>query len=123
MRPRGSDFVGRAEELARIQRCFARASAGQPSIALVGGEAGIGKTRLVRESAAALDGDPIVLAGGCVHLGGPGFAFAPLIAALRDLEAQVGESAREGVETRLVGNAEDGSAALSHRQIHRGNSL
>ena len=38
-------FVGRITELARLRELLARATAGQPLVALVGGEAGVGKTR------------------------------------------------------------------------------
>jgi hypothetical protein len=45
-------FVGRGEELARLRELLARAAAGEPVAALVGGEAGVGKTRLVERLAA-----------------------------------------------------------------------
>jgi class 3 adenylate cyclase len=55
MRPRGlpgapSTFVGRDEELARLRDAFERAVAeGRPGLVTVLGDAGIGKTRLMRE--------------------------------------------------------------------------
>jgi len=39
-------FVGRTQELARLGELLARAVNGQPQVAVIGGEAGIGKTRL-----------------------------------------------------------------------------
>src|SRR4030095_16621749 len=45
-------FVGRTQELARLRELAARAANGQPLVALLGGEAGVGKTRLVEELAA-----------------------------------------------------------------------
>jgi len=45
-------FVGRTKELARLHQLLARAAAGEPLVALVGGEAGVGKTRLVEQLAA-----------------------------------------------------------------------
>ena len=39
-------FVGRAGELAALTDALARAAAGEPQALLVGGEAGVGKTRL-----------------------------------------------------------------------------
>lgn len=42
-------FVGREEELALLQRHWQAASAGRPQALLLSGEAGIGKSRLVRE--------------------------------------------------------------------------
>jgi hypothetical protein len=38
-------FVGRAEELARLRHLLAYTADGQPLVALVSGEAGVGKTR------------------------------------------------------------------------------
>jgi AAA ATPase domain len=38
-------FVGRTQELARLGELLARAADGTPLLALLGGEAGIGKTR------------------------------------------------------------------------------
>ena len=51
-RGRGSlatPFVGREEELATIQAAVLRANAGQPGLAFVVGEAGLGKSRLLSE--------------------------------------------------------------------------
>src|SRR5215212_2903500 len=77
-------FVGRTEELARLAAAGDRAAAGTPTAVLIGGEAGVGKTRLVGEVvAAARDNGATVLIGGCVELGGEGVPFAPLIEALR----------------------------------------
>jgi DNA-binding CsgD family transcriptional regulator len=60
----------------------------------VGGEAGVGKTRLVTEVTArcATDGTQ-VLAGGCVPVGDGGLAYAPIVEALRPLPDEVGVDA------------------------------
>ncbi|HZA81133.1 MAG TPA: AAA family ATPase, partial [Actinomycetes bacterium] len=77
-------FVGRTEELARLAAAADRAAAGAPTAVLIGGEAGVGKTRLVGELvASAREAGATVLVGGCVELGGEGVPFAPLIEALR----------------------------------------
>ena len=77
-------FVGRTEELARLTAAAERAAAGTPTVVVVGGEAGVGKTRLAGEvMASARAAGAKVLAGGCVELGGEGVPFAPLIEALR----------------------------------------
>jgi ATP/maltotriose-dependent transcriptional regulator MalT len=79
-------FVGRTNELARLQQLLARAGDGQPLMALVGGEAGVGKTRLVEQlTATARERGARVLGGGCVPLGEEGLPFAPVIEALRGL--------------------------------------
>jgi DNA-binding CsgD family transcriptional regulator/tetratricopeptide (TPR) repeat protein len=87
-------FVGRTEELARLAAAGDRAAAGTPTAVLVGGEAGVGKTRLVGELvAAARANGATVLVGGCVELGGEGVPFAPLIEALRGVVRDLDEPA------------------------------
>ena len=65
-------FVGRVEELQTLEAASRRAADGEPAVVLVGGEAGIGKTRLVAEltTRCAADGTR-VLSGGCVPVGEP----------------------------------------------------
>ena len=46
-------LVGRAAELAVLDDALARAAEGEPAVVLVGGDAGLGKTRLVSEFSAA----------------------------------------------------------------------
>jgi predicted ATPase len=70
-------FVGRAEELARLGELLARAATGEPLLVLIGGEAGVGKTRLVEQLAATvIDQGVRILRGGCVPLGEEGLPFA-----------------------------------------------
>ena len=77
-------LIGRREELAVLDAAFERSGAGEPVIVLVGGEAGVGKSRLVEE---AVDGDEPwparILTGSCVEIGGDGLPFAPIVDALR----------------------------------------
>ena len=79
-------IVGRSLELAQLQAALADAAAGQPALAFVVGESGVGKSRLVAELErhAAADGTR-VLSGDCVELGEGELAYAPLITALRPL--------------------------------------
>ena len=87
-------FVGRSEELARLAAARDRAAAGTPAVVVVGGEAGVGKSRLAAEAAAAARrAGATVLVGGCVELGGEGVPFAPLIEALRALVRDLDEAA------------------------------
>ena len=71
-------FIGRQPDLQALMEAVDRASAGEAAIILIGGEAGIGKTRLIDEvGARALDGGALLLEGGCVSLGdGGGLPFA-----------------------------------------------
>jgi tetratricopeptide (TPR) repeat protein len=77
-------FVGRGEELQRLQAVLDNARAGKAGMVLVGGEAGVGKTRLLTEFQArgAMAGAR-VLAGGCVDLGDAARPYDPFVAALR----------------------------------------
>ena len=79
-------FVGRREEIASLTALLERAADGEPGFAIVAGEAGVGKTRLVTElTGHATDSGFTVLAGHCVELGAEGLPLAPLIDALRTL--------------------------------------
>ena len=77
-------FVGRAEELHRLQAVLDGAMAGTVGTVLVGGEAGVGKTRLLAEfRAGAVSAGLRVLEGGCVDLGDGARPYDPFVAALR----------------------------------------
>jgi DNA-binding CsgD family transcriptional regulator/tetratricopeptide (TPR) repeat protein len=103
-------FVGRTEELARLAAAGDRAAGGTPTAVLVGGEAGVGKTRLVAEVVAgARAAGATVLAGGCVELGGEGVPFAPLIEALRGVVRDLDEP---GLARLLPGHARSELARL-----------
>jgi DNA-binding CsgD family transcriptional regulator len=83
-------MVGRGEQLAALRQLSALAFAGSPAVVLLGGEAGVGKTRLIAEFTAGLADRAVLLSGGCVDLGGAGLAYAPFTAALRGLVRQLG---------------------------------
>ncbi|MGP3958706.1 helix-turn-helix transcriptional regulator [Nonomuraea sp. 3N208] len=101
-------FVGRARELAVLGDALARARAGVPSTVLVGGEAGVGKTRLVGEFVDRAD-DAMVLVGGCLELGTEGLPFAPFTAVLRGLVRELG---RDGVAALVPGGTTRALARL-----------
>src|ERR1700730_9709235 len=83
-------FIGRREELASLAGQLERARGKDPAFALIGGEAGVGKTRLARGPAMGAAGrDCCVLTGQCVELGGEGLPLAPLVDALRTLARAV----------------------------------
>ncbi len=80
-------FIGRQAELQTLIEAVEHASAGDAGVVLIGGEAGIGKTRLIDEIGwRSQYGGALVLEGGCVSLGdGGGLPFAPIVEALRRL--------------------------------------
>ncbi|MFJ4778416.1 AAA family ATPase [Streptomyces sp. NPDC088762] len=83
-------FVGRADELAVLTDALTRAADGEPQAMLIGGEAGVGKTRLTEEflSEATRRG-AVVAVGGCVEIGAEGLPFAPFSTALRTLHRRL----------------------------------
>ncbi|HEX5907192.1 MAG TPA: ATP-binding protein [Propionibacteriaceae bacterium] len=60
-------FVGRKDQLGRLHDAFA-ATLTTPAVVLIGGEAGVGKTRLVYEFAVGIP-EARVLVGTCLELG------------------------------------------------------
>ncbi|HEY3904345.1 MAG TPA: AAA family ATPase [Streptosporangiaceae bacterium] len=104
------EFIGRREEIASLTALMNRTQAGEPGFALVGGEAGVGKSRLVNEFAASAASQSgfRVLTGQCVELGAEGLPLAPLVDALRTL--------RRGLTpetlTEVLGQAGAGLARL-----------
>jgi len=84
-------LVGRAAEMASLETAFETVRQGSPAAVLVGGEAGVGKTRLIAEFAArARSAGARVLAGGCLELGADGLPYGPFTAMLRDLVREIG---------------------------------
>jgi DNA-binding CsgD family transcriptional regulator len=94
-------IVGREEPLATLHSGLiapGRDGRDGPSVVLIGGEAGVGKSRLVHEFAArAQAAGARVLTGGCVELGADGLPFAPFIAMLRDLVRALGPDGVAGL--------------------------
>ncbi len=91
-------LVGRADELDALVGAFTQAAGGQGATALVGGEAGVGKSRLVSEVAAqAQRRGARVLVGQCLDLEEGGLPYAPVVDMLRALERDLGPE--EGAAT------------------------
>ncbi len=81
--PRGR-LVGRDAELGRLLGLLGEAAAGRPVVAMLSGDAGVGKTRLVTEVAMLAERQGFtVLAGRCAGLG-EAVPYLPLADALRD---------------------------------------
>ncbi|HET9213894.1 MAG TPA: AAA family ATPase [Gaiellaceae bacterium] len=85
-------FAGRADELATLKALLPRSPAEGRRAALVAGEAGSGKSRLVRELAHAVAGEgATVLHGGCDVVGGS--PYGPFAEALGHLVRTTGPEA------------------------------
>jgi DNA-binding NarL/FixJ family response regulator len=79
-------FVGRSGQLAELEAALRDAAEGRPSLALVGGESCVGKSRLADElKRHARESGARVLSGDCVELGEDELPYAPLLSALRPL--------------------------------------
>ncbi len=97
-------LVGRATELARLAGLLDRAASGQAVVALVSGDAGVGKTRLVAElTGAAGEREFTVLSGRCAELG-DSVPYLPLADALRGaiLDAPATAALRDALAARPV---------------------
>jgi DNA-binding CsgD family transcriptional regulator/tetratricopeptide (TPR) repeat protein len=84
-----SRFVGRVGELAALERASREAAEQRPVVVLLGGNSGVGKTRLVREFEQRMSDseaeDVLVLRGDAVEEADGELPYAPLIGALRPL--------------------------------------
>lgn len=100
-------MVGREAELESLRAVFAMGADGVTRVALISGEAGVGKTRLITEfleeiSAAPQDPPVAIAIGQCVEMGDIGAPFAPVRRILRALLRAFGDEAlRDAAGTTL----------------------
>lgn len=99
-------MVGRHVEAARLTDALQQVQHGPPRFLIIGGKAGIGKSRLIDEFDAGLGEAAFVLRGQCVDLGEVAAPFAAVKVVLRSLIAEVGPD-------RVVETAGPGRAALA----------
>jgi DNA-binding CsgD family transcriptional regulator/tetratricopeptide (TPR) repeat protein len=79
-------FVGRVAERAALTEALERAAAGRSGVVLIGGEAGVGKSRLLTEmSTLAAEMSATAVAGGCVEVATGSLPFAPFVDIVRGL--------------------------------------
>ncbi|GAA1233758.1 LuxR family transcriptional regulator [Microbacterium phyllosphaerae] len=83
-------MVGREVELAIVRGFFDQVVEGVPIAVLVEGEAGIGKSRLLREFGAEVANRADVHVGWCLDLGASRTPFGPLTGILRSIVARMG---------------------------------
>ncbi|WP_363367439.1 MULTISPECIES: helix-turn-helix transcriptional regulator [unclassified Microbacterium] len=83
-------MIGREVESAAVRAAFDRAVGGVPTALLVEGEAGIGKSRLLREFGAEVANRADVHVGWCLDLGASRTPFGPITGILRSIVAALG---------------------------------
>ncbi|WP_432479210.1 helix-turn-helix transcriptional regulator [Nocardioides sp. GXQ0305] len=82
MDPRSSgELVGREGILRDLSEALARSASGIPTVVVLSGETGVGKTRLVQEFLAGAEA--LSLAGACIPVAGEPLPYAALAQALR----------------------------------------
>lgn len=101
-------MIGREPDLAVLHAVFDTVAAGESRGIVVSGEAGIGKTRLLREFLRSVRPSSLVLAGQCIDLGDVAAPYAPVLGVMKDLVTQ------RGIEAVLdaAGPGRDSLAAL-----------
>jgi DNA-binding CsgD family transcriptional regulator len=80
----GIPLVGRTGELATLRAALASASSGQANAVLLGGDAGVGKSRLLTELVTAAT-DATVFSGRCLDVDEAGLPYLPFVEALGQL--------------------------------------
>jgi DNA-binding CsgD family transcriptional regulator len=106
-------LLGRDQEMTTLVEALEAAAVGSPSTMLVGGDAGIGKTRLITEFAHR--SETKLLWGGCLPLGERGVPYLPFIDIIRSLDDSERAALPEALGT-LIPSTE---GAGGHRAISR----
>ncbi|MEU4835206.1 AAA family ATPase [Streptosporangium sp. NPDC023615] len=110
-----SALIGRSAELRRLTEVLDAAAAGRAGVALLGGDAGIGKTRMITELAGrAASAGFAVLIGQCAELG-DALPYLPLADALRSArgELRAALDARPVLGRLLPGGTDPGRESTS----------
>lgn len=96
-------FIGRVVELDRLESALAALPERGAATVLVGGDAGMGKSRLIEEFCRrASNRDSLVAVGACTPAEGGGLPYGPIVGVLRDVARQLPAAD----VTRLLGFAQ-----------------
>jgi DNA-binding CsgD family transcriptional regulator/tetratricopeptide (TPR) repeat protein len=95
-------FVGRERPLSILREHAERSRTESSGMVVVGGDAGVGKSRLVGEFTSTLP-EGTVFVGGCLQLGVDGLSYAPFTAVLRQFLRERGREAFEAAAPGGVG--------------------
>ncbi|MFI6320128.1 AAA family ATPase [Nonomuraea sp. NPDC050556] len=111
-------LIGRSAELGRLVGVLEAAATGTAGVALVGGDAGIGKTRLITELVAeARERGFNVMVGQCAELG-DALPYLPLADALRTPSLRAALASRPLLEQLLPGEQASGvSSGLAQQRL------
>ncbi len=82
--PGSAPLIGREASLDELRAAVSHAADGSPSVVLLTGETGAGKSRLVSELTSS--DDVVVLYGACLPIAGEPLPFAPLTQVLHDVQ-------------------------------------
>jgi predicted ATPase len=108
-------FVGRHGELRRLNALLAGVTSQSFATVLIGGEAGVGKTRLLSEFRASAEARGTrYLAGACMDVGEGARPYDPLVAAFRPFLRSLDEDEFKRRTCSVPG--------LSHRRRQRSHS-
>jgi ATP/maltotriose-dependent transcriptional regulator MalT len=115
-------FVGRSSALRELEQAAEAARRRQPTLLLLRGDSGVGKTRLIGELERLLsERDVHVLRGEAVEQGESELPYAPLTSALRPLVraadpalAELSNGSRAQLAALFPGLADSGAAAAAH---------
>ena len=114
-----SPLVGRDHELALLNAAVQEATSGRGRVVLLCGDAGLGKSRLVRELATLVRGRGERAAFGAAYADAAGRTFGPVIDLLRNLRTDAPSEARDaatGAATALsLSGGADGGGAGTNR--------
>jgi DNA-binding CsgD family transcriptional regulator len=85
-------FVGRTEQLGALSAAFELVAGGRSTTVLIGGDAGVGKTRLVDEFCSETrDAGALVATGVCVPVDSGGLPYASVVGMVRDVHGQLSQ--------------------------------
>ena len=99
------DILGRELELARIAALLSEASSGRSGALLVSGDAGVGKTSLVRAAGANAGQEVLVLSGACLMLASTTVPFLAIRSLVRSCPATSSTGAPPGFDDAVPSNA------------------
>jgi predicted ATPase len=113
-------LINRARELDELRRHIKSVRSGSSAVVLLGGEAGIGKSRLIAEVTAEFGG--MVVTGGCLPVGEQSLPYLPIIEMLRWVDPTRVEHWPPALHTLIpgIGSGEPPKRAVSRSQLFQG---